>query len=596
MRAKLHWHSPAWVVTALALFGLCTWGESLEPNTLTFASVQYRATAVPSENLTQLRKLIISAARQGASAVVLPEHSLLGPFSEKPEEKLPASFSDMAAAQSERLLAGLAKENAIWIISSAMERGPDRKSFVINSVVFDHYGQMAKRQAKLLPRSSSGDGNAVPGNIRDLSSLDFPGGRIGVTSGDDIVKSIPRLAILGSETILVSASWEEKDVIKWRDLARDLAAKNHVNLVISNFVSPETPRSLWSAVISRDGGIITEAKSSENQAVVGNVSVRPRDTEAILGLPSIPKPTTFTPTVDDLELGRKLFSDGGLASDGKTSCAACHEPEHSFADSKKLAVGVHERTGHRNTPSLLNAAFKTFFGWDGTAETMEIQAQHALLGWAEMNRTLADATAYVNQSPAYEQHRTALGGKVEGQHLLDRMSAYIRTLVSGDAPFDRFYFAGYADAIDASSQRGLNLFRSKAKCASCHELKQTYALFSDNAFHNTGIGFHKRFEYLGYSGDGMEGNQATKNRFRGEYITPILRNIALTAPYMHDGSLATLEDVVDFYNRGGNPNPFLDSRLQPLNLTAQERADLVAFLKTLTSTTAEPQKISRRRK
>lgn len=542
-----------------------------------------------------MRGLIVAAARQGATAVVLPEHSLLGPFSEQKQEKSAASFWDMTSAQSERLLAGLAKENAIWIVSSAMERGPDRKSRVINSVVFDHTGQMAKRQAKLQPRSEWGDGEAIPGDFRGLNSLDFPGGRIGATSGDDIVKSIPRLAVLGAETILVSASWQEKDITKWRDMARDLAARNRVNLVIANLASPEMPKNLWSAVIGKDGQIVSEATSSESQPIVGVVPVRPQSSELVLGLPTVPKPATFTATSEDLELGRKLFFDGALANDGKTSCAACHEPTHAFADGKKLAVGAYGRTGHRNTPSLLNVAFKTFFGWDGTVETMENQTQHALLGWAEMNRTLADATEYVNKSPAYEQYRASMG-KLESQHLLDSMSAYIRTLISGDSPFDRYHFVGSSMAISVSAQRGLELFRNKAKCASCHEIKQAYALFSDNAFHNTGIGFHKRFEYLGYSGDGVEGNQATKNRFRGEYITPTLRNIALTAPYMHDGSVATLEEVVDFYNRGGNPNPFLDSRIQTLNLTAQERTDLVAFLKTLTGAPVEQQKISRREK
>jgi cytochrome c peroxidase len=114
-------------------------------------------------------------------------------------------------------------------------------------------------------------------------------------------------------------------------------------------------------------------------------------------------------------------------------------------------------------------------------------------------------------------------------------------------------------------------------------LEREYALFSDNAFHNTGVGFHKRFEYLGYSGDGLEGNLATRNRFRGEYVTPSLRNVALTAPYMHDGSLPALADVVEFYNRGGNPNPFLDPQIRPLHLSAAESADLVEFLRTLTS-------------
>jgi|GEM_PF-111502 len=585
MRAKWAWRLLAWLqVTGLVLL-LATAGRAESPNpsqpTVIAAAVQYAPSAVPAENLGRLRALITQAARQGASAVVLPEHALLGPFPTETTANSDIRLWEMAAAQSERALAGLAKENAIWIVSSAMERGPDRKSVVVNSIVFDHTGQMATRQSKLQPRKTWGDGDAVPGDARLLRSMDFPGGRIGVTSGDDISKSIPRLAALGAEIILVSASWEPKDVTGWRDVARDLAVRNKVNLVISNLVSAETPKELWSAVISKDGVLIAEASAAANAAVVASVPVRKKSREYMLGLPDPPVPADSRPSARDIEFGRRLFFDGKLASDGKTSCAVCHDPALAFADGKRLASGVFDRVGHRNTPSLLNTVYKTFYGWDGAVETMERQAMHALRGWAEMNRTLEEAAEYVNAAPAYSEFREASGGRLEADHIFRAVSVFMRTLVSGDSPFDRYYYGGESRAIDAYAQRGLKLFKTKAKCAQCHELKPSYALFSDNAFHNTGVGFHKRFEYLGYSGDGIEGNQATKNRFRGEYLTPTLRNIALTAPYMHDGSLATLADVVDFYDRGANPNPFLDPKLTPLNLTPEERADLVAFLNTL---------------
>jgi cytochrome c peroxidase len=594
MQAKRPSRVSAWlIIPGLAVMA----ASGAEQQTLTVAAVQYRPTSVPAENLNQLRALIKAAARQGASAVVLPEHALMGPFPAEATAGADIRLWEMAAAQSERALAGLAKESAIWIASSATERAADRKSVVVNSVVFDHTGQMARRQSKLQPRKLWGDGDAVPGDSRLLGSMDFPGGRIGVTSGDDMTKTVPRLATLGAETVMISASWESSDVTEWRNLARDLAIRNHVNLVISNLTAEQTPKELWSVLIAKDGTVLAEANAAGNQTVVASVPVRKKSRQWVLGLPDPPVPANAVPTARDIEFGRALFFDGKLASDGKTSCGVCHDPALAFADGKRLAAGVSDRVGHRNTPSLLNSVYKTFYGWDGTVETMERQAMHALRGWAEMNRTLPEAAEYVNTAPAYGEFREAAGGRLEADHIFRAVSAFMRTLVSGDSPFDRYYYGSEIQAIDDSARRGLKLFRSKAKCAQCHELRPRDALFTDNAFHNTGVGFHKRFEYLGYSGDGIEGNQATKNRFRGEYITPTLRNIALTAPYMHDGSLATLEDVVDFYDRGANPNPFLDPKLHPLNLTPEERADLVAFLKTLTGTHTDknPATVTQRR-
>ena len=595
LHGSLHWPGIVLLVATAAWTGHPAPSEN-EPPTLMVAAVQYAPTEVPADNLARLKVLVALAARQGASAVVLPEHALLGPFPRQPGEASNTRFWEMAAAQSERALAGLARENAIWIVSSAAERAPDRKSLVVNSIVFDHTGQMAKRQSKLLPQKEWGDGDTVPGDSRLLSSLDFPGGRIGVTSGDDISKSIPRLALLGAEIVLVSASWEATDVTAWRDVARDLAARHHVNIVIGNLAPADTPKQLWSAVISREGKILAEAGADGNQTVVAAVPVRAKLRRHITGLPSVPIPTKAPVAPADVEFGRKLFFDGGLAVDGKTSCASCHDPRLAFADGKRLAMGAFERVGHRNTPTLLNSVYKTFYGWDGVVETMERQAMHALLGWAEMNRTLTEAAEYVDQAPGYAEYRKSIGGHVSGEHILAAVCAYIRTLVSGDSPFDRYYYDRDANAVDESARRGLLLFRGKAKCAQCHEIRHTFALFTDNGFHNTGVGFHKRFEYLGYSGDGLEGNMATKNRFRGEYITPSLRDVALTAPYMHDGSLPTLADVVDFYDKGANPNPFIDPKLVPLNLTPDERADLIAFLGTLTGKSATTADVATDRK
>jgi cytochrome c peroxidase len=168
------------------------------------------------------------------------------------------------------------------------------------------------------------------------------------------------------------------------------------------------------------------------------------------------------------------------------------------------------------------------------------------------------------------------------------LADYVRTLVAGESPFDLFYYRDDGPALDATARAGLNLFLGKAGCAACHRVRSDHALFTDQRFHNTGVGYHPRFEYLGYGGDGLEASRTRPNEFKGEYLTPSLRNVALTAPYMHDGRLKTLADVVAFYDRGGIPNPFLDRRLKPLGLTAGEQAALVAFLESLTSARRPP--------
>ncbi len=551
----------------------------------TFAAIQFSPGPVPSDNLRELSTLIRQAARDGATAVVLPEHAISGPFPTDGSEI--SQLWEMNSAQSDRMLAGLAKELSIWIFASVPERGPGYQGMVINSVVYDHEGELARRQAKLSPHMERGDGPAIPGDYRQLASLDFPGARIGVAAGDDIQRVVPRLVACGAETILVSASWEAADAVNWREMAIDLAAKYKVNLVISNLASADLPSELRSMVISRSGEIVSAAKSSGNLALLGTVPGGVSRPNAPLGLPSIPIPTQALTSSSAVEFGRALFLDAKLSRDGRTSCSSCHVPGLAFADGRKVAQGVYSRQGQRNTPSLINSAYKIFFAWDGSAETMESQAQHALRGWAEMAITPEQVVEYVNHAPQYARFRKS--GEISFDGIVANLTAYLRTLVVADSPFDRFYFAGDDTAISPRAQRGFDIFVNKAKCAACHEIGRHDALFSDNSFHNTGIGFQKRFEYLGYSGDGVEGNAATKNRFRGEYLTPSLRNVALTAPYMHDGSLATLEDVVRFYNQGGNPNNFLDKRIKPLGLSPAECNDLVAFLKTLTGRAPAPQ-------
>jgi cytochrome c peroxidase len=195
------------------------------------------------------------------------------------------------------------------------------------------------------------------------------------------------------------------------------------------------------------------------------------------------------------------------------------------------------------------------------------------------------ALSALEADPSYRRRFRAVTGRdgiLEGD-VVGALADFVRTLVAGESPFDRLYYLDDRRALDAPARAGLGLFLGKAGCAGCHRVTPEYALFTDQRYHNTGVGYHPRFEYLGYGGDGLEASRARPNEFRGEYLTPSLRDVALTAPYMHDGSLPTLSDVVAFYDRGGAENPFLDPSLQPLRLTAAERGELVAFLESLTS-------------
>src|SRR5207253_3996420 len=196
-------------------------------------------------------------------------------------------------------------------------------------------------------------------------------------------------------------------------------------------------------------------------------------------------------------------------------------------DHKRLAEGVFGRLGKKNVPTLLNSAYRTFQTWEGAVESPESQVSHALHGYSEMDMTVAEVLAYLEQSPEYRERFRAMTGKAEitFEDVSRCIANYQRTLLAGDAPFDRFAFRGEGRAIPEKAKRGLDLFMHKANCASCHQVTRSYALFTDNNFHNTGVGYHKRFNYLGYSGNGLEGNMATKNTFRGEYLTPSLRNV-----------------------------------------------------------------------
>jgi cytochrome c peroxidase len=268
-----------------------------------------------------------------------------------------------------------------------------------------------------------------------------------------------------------------------------------------------------------------------------------------LGLDAyMPVPDANPLTAEKTELGRRLFFDRRLSRDSSVSCATCHQPERGFTDGGAIAVGVDGRPGRRNAPALINRGYGRVFFWDGRARSLEEQVLMPIGDPNEMDLPVEQAAARIG---------------IAVDDIALALASFVRTIRSGNSPFDR-YAAGDQRALSDDARRGLEIFRTKGRCVTCHIGPN----FTDEKLHNTGVAWNG--ERLTDPGAGA-----------GEFKTPTLREIARTAPYMHDGSLETLEDVVAFYDRGGNRNPGLAPEMQPLNLTIDEKHALVSFLRSL---------------
>jgi cytochrome c peroxidase len=266
----------------------------------------------------------------------------------------------------------------------------------------------------------------------------------------------------------------------------------------------------------------------------------------------VPESNPLTPA--KIALGRKLFFDKRLSLNGTVACVNCHDPKLAFSDGRKVARGIGGAEGTRSAPTIVNRGYgKTFF-WDGRAKTLEQQALEPILNPKELGITEDEV-----------ERRTGL--KIDD--VTAALASYVRTIRSGDSRFDR-YASGNQRALNDLEKAGLALFRGKAGCNTCHIGPN----FSDEQFHNTGIAWRG-------------GRLADQGAGEGKFKVPTLREVARTAPYMHDGSLKTLEDVVDYYDRGGNANPALDEDLRPLHLNAEEKRALVAFLHSLSGSIRE---------
>ena len=301
-----------------------------------------------------------------------------------------------------------------------------------------------------------------------------------------------------------------------------------------------------------------------------------------LGLPPVPIPADNPPTADTIALGRKLFYDRRLSVDDTLSCASCHNPILEFTDGRKVGLGVRNQMGARNTPTILNAAYYKMEFWDGRAPSLESQAGGPIANPIEMAQTHDACVVKLNKDADYRREfEHAFGpGPVTIEKAEMAVASFERTLISGNSPFDRYLFGGDQKAMSPEAIEGYEIFTDKERgnCSTCHTIEKNFAIFTDNKFHNIGEGLDPNGDLVDLGRYNQTHNEADKGAFR----TPSLRNIAKTAPYMHDGSKKTLKEVVDFYVGGGSSNPQLDKEIKELHLSGKDRADLVAFLEALT--------------
>lgn len=273
-----------------------------------------------------------------------------------------------------------------------------------------------------------------------------------------------------------------------------------------------------------------------------------------------------------VELGRSLYFDPRLSADDTVSCSSCHSPEHAFTDNKTVSTGIRGQAGGRNSPTVINRLYGKSQFWDGRASSLEEQAKGPIVNPVEMGmKDHATLVAKLKGIEGYnEWFKKVFGRELNIGDLAKSLAAFERTIVSDDSNYDR-YLSGDQGALNAAERRGFDVFKGKGRCMICHGGNN----FTDELFHNLGVGMDKPTPDLGrYS-------QTKAERDKGAFKTPTLRDIASTGPYMHDGSEKTLEDVVEFYNRGGVPNSHLDMAVKKLGLNQGEKQDLVAFMKSL---------------
>jgi cytochrome c peroxidase len=288
-------------------------------------------------------------------------------------------------------------------------------------------------------------------------------------------------------------------------------------------------------------------------------------------LPELKTPADNALTPEKAALGKQLFFDKRLSKDGTASCENCHYADKGWTDAKALSTKVGGAVNTRHTPTLWNVGYQDLWYWDGRSETLEKQV---LAAWEkQMGGETAAVAAVIAKIPEYQvQFQTIFKQDPSGENIVKALASFVRTLRSGDSPWDK-YEKGDKKAVGEDAVRGFELFRNKAGCAACH----APPMYTDNAFHNTGIGYDKTPPDLG------RGAITKEEKDNGAFKTPTLRSVTTSGPYFHDGRAATIEEAIDYMLSGGikDKNPNLDAKLKPVKLSAKERTDLIAFVKAL---------------
>ena len=333
---------------------------------------------------------------------------------------------------------------------------------------------------------------------------------------------------------------------------------------------------------------IPAAAFAANETPVARPIGKPVTITPPLGLPPVPIPADNPPTAETIALGRRLYYDPILSADNTVSCATCHGPEAGFTDRNPFSIGVGGKKGGRHSPTVINSAYNELQFWDGRAPSLEEQAKGPIANPVEMATTHDAVVAHLQADPKYVAlFKQAWGtDRITIDLVVKSIASFERTVLCGNSAFDRFYYGHDKNALSASAQRGLKLFMDpkKGDCAVCHTIGEKYALFTDNKFHNLGIGA----DIEGKLNDLGRYDQTKKDADYGAFKTPTLRNIANRAPYFHDGSFPTVRDALGHYVGGGNANAHLDKEIHAIDfLSFDERDDILAFLDSLTATMPE---------
>lgn len=330
--------------------------------------------------------------------------------------------------------------------------------------------------------------------------------------------------------------------------------------------------------------------------------------DPLLGLPALSIPENNKQSIAKIELGRLLFNDARFSSTGLISCASCHSQDKAFTDGLEVPIGINGLKGVRNAPTVVNSAFFEKLFLDGRAKSLEDQAlgpftnpvEHGLSDYKKIIDVVRQDASYPT---LFKKVFNIAADEISMQQVTKAIASFERTLIAGNSLFDQYYFGRDHSKLSESAARGLRIFKRKGNCVTCHEISFENALFMDNRYYNIGVGFQRikpeldeLISVLKQGGNIKEldftpqqlselGRFNVTNILKdiGKFKTPTLRNIALTGPYMHDGRYKSLKEVVEYYDKGGEKNRFIDPAIFPLHLTQQEKDDLVEFLHALTS-------------